>query len=116
MNEGIAGMERKSTRMKKRALAAAGAAVGLLALVGCGRNIDINQTGAQPVPGANGLYRMCDGPTLVYFSHWDSREDDYEATWPGWCVKAPDGKWSYDPAMLPATRATANGNSDEGDH
>lgn len=116
MNARNTGMEGKRTRMKQRTLAAAGVAAGLLALVGCGRNIDIDKTGAQPVPGANGLYRMCDGPTLVYFSHWQTTEDDYEAMWPGWCVKSPDGKWVYDPALLPTTPATTNGNTDDGGH
>jgi hypothetical protein len=101
-------------RMKRIGIAAT---IGIAAIVltACGRNIDIETTGAKPVPGANALYYFCHGPTLIYFSKWESQSDEYEAMWPGWCVKGKDKKWFYDVDNAPLPAATSNGNTDDGD-
>lgn len=104
--------------VRKKTLVVMAAALLALGLAGCGKSIDINSTGAQPVPGARALYRFCDGTTLIYFSHWDSSPDEYEAMWPGWCLKNKEGKWVYDSDALAAAAqgpARTDGNTDGGD-
>lgn len=98
-------------------IAAVGAALLIIAatLTGCGRNIDTNAVGAVPVPGARALFRFCDGPTLIYVTVWDTQDDEYEAMWPGWCTKGPDGKWFYDTNTAPAAPAKSDGNTEDGD-
>ena len=100
--------------MPKKLAALAAAVLLLFTLGACGRSIDKEATGAVPVPGARGLHRFCDGPTLVYVSIWDGSNDEYEAMWPGWCTKGPDGKWFYDTNTLPTAPAKTDGNT-EGD-
>lgn len=103
----------------KRKIAALVASLALVtSLTACERkSIDIAATGAQSVPGAEGLYYLCHGPTLLYVSVWESQPDEYEAMWPGWCVLTPEGKWVYpvsDPKLFPSA-ATTDGNVEEGD-
>lgn len=100
-------------RSMKRIGIAAALGVAAIVLTACGKNIDIETTGAKPVPGANALYYFCHGPTLIYFSHWDASPDEYEAMWPGWCIKGKDGKFFYDVANTPLPAATNNGNLED---
>lgn len=102
----------------KKALGLAGAAlIGLLVLTGCGRNIDQQATHSSEVPGARALNRFCDGPTLIYYSKWESQSDEYEAMWPGWCLwNEQTQTWEYDPAKLkhvPAMRVDGNVEGDD---
>lgn len=60
--------------MKKLVIIVAAA----IALTGCGKQIDIEATGAQLVPGTTQLYRFCDGTTLIYFSNHDGGPDEFE--------------------------------------
>lgn len=101
----------------KRVITMVGAGlVGLLLLTGCGRNIDQSTTHSSEVPGARALNRFCDGPTLIYYSKWDTQSDEYEAMWPGWCLWNDQTKaWEYDPAKLknvPAMRVDGNVDGD----
>lgn len=63
-------------KRKMAVLALAIGAIGVLA--GCGKQVDLAASGAQPVPGVNNLYRFCDGPVAIYFSNWDAGQDEYE--------------------------------------
>jgi hypothetical protein len=71
----------------KRTIAAL-ALAGVLVVSGCGyRNVDVAQTGAEPIPGAGALHVFCDRfGTLVYFTRYDGSEDDYEAFFAQACV------------------------------
>jgi len=100
---------------KKIAALGATALLAVTMLSGCGRSIDKEAVGAVPVPGARALFRFCDGPTLVYVTIWDGADDEYEAMWPGWCTKGPDGKWFYDTTTAPTTPAKSDGNVEDGD-
>jgi hypothetical protein len=72
-------------RNKKIAVVVA-LAVGALALGGCGKgSVDISTSGAEKVPGAGALYRLCDQSTLVYFSSIKGSSDEYEAFFYGGC-------------------------------
>lgn len=99
----------------KRILIAGGLGIAAIVLTACGRNVDVEATGAKPVPGANALYYFCHGPTLIYFSKWESQSDEYEAMWPGWCTKDANGTWFYDVKNAPLPPANTNGNTDDGD-
>jgi hypothetical protein len=105
----------------KRKLLALGAAIAVaFTLTACDyRQVDVAQTNAQPVVGANGLHYFCHGPTLIYFSKWDTAPDEYEAMWPGWCMFDPTtNAWVYDPAKLkdvPAARTDGNVQEDAND-
>ena len=61
-----------------------------LVLVGCGyRQVDINQVGAEKVPGAGELWVMCTPEgTVIYFTNF-SNEDDYEAFFANACRRDP---------------------------
>lgn len=74
-------------------LAAVGAAAALV-LTGCAKEFDIQGTGAIQVPGSGGIYRFCDGPTLIYFTSRSGSEDELEAIWPDMC-EPENGKWVY---------------------
>lgn len=51
-----------------------------LGMTGCAtRNVDIDVAGATAVPGAHGLYRMCDMSTLIYFTSISGASDEYDA-------------------------------------
>lgn len=65
-------------------------ALALVALTGCSvKQVDMQVTGATPVPGTGNLYRFCDGTTLIYFSNWGGMaNDEYEFIVYGGC--APD--------------------------
>lgn len=104
--------------MKKVALALA-AIAAVFGLSACAKNVDPTSVHAQLVPGSSNLYRFCDGPTLVYYSHWTTDSDEYEAMWPGYCWWS--GKeWvysvnpqDYDNKGMPKP---TNGNLDDDDH
>jgi hypothetical protein len=105
--------------MKKALITLGATAAVLLATAGCGRQIDVVATGAQPVPGARNLYYMCHQSTLIYFSSWTG-EDDYESFWPGLCTQEPGGKWVYDGrAVMPTSGAAGQAGNlpqqDDGD-
>jgi len=74
---------------------AVAAATGIL-LAGCGTQIDTKITNAQLVAGTPNLYYFCNGPILIFFSQWESSNDNYEAFFNGGCVWE-NGQW------LPAT-------------
>lgn len=81
-----------------------------IALVACGKEIDPGATHAGLVGGTDGLYRFCDGSTLIYFTDIDGSDDIVEAVWPGLCAFA-DGVWTYDLSK----DAPENGNAPDGD-
>lgn len=98
-------------RQRRLAAAVSGAALALLA-TGCGREIDESAVSATLVPGSNGIYRFCDGPTLIYFTDRDG-EDEIEAIWPDMCEPDEGGNWVYstDPEeYAEPTTARKNGN------
>lgn len=67
--------------------------LALLALAGCSpKQVDMQVTGATPVPGTGNLYRFCDGTTLIYFSNWGGgQSDEYEFIVYGGCApEVPD--------------------------
>lgn len=103
--------------MRKAVKFGAAALAAFLLLTGCGRNIDQGTTHSSEVPGARALNRFCDGPTLIYYSKWDTQSDEYEAMWPGWCLWNDQTKtWEYDPAKLknvPAMRVDGNTEGDD---
>ena len=92
--------------------AIAGAAISLMLIGGCGKEISPQETRAGLVPGTDGLYRFCDGSTLIYFTDVSGSDDIVEAVWPGLCVKAGDGSWTYDSDAV--TAAQKNGNPPDG--
>ena len=62
-------------------------------LSGCTRNVDVQKSGAQLVPGTDGLYRFCDVTNLIYFSQVEGDTDTFEFFIPGGCQpETPDGK------------------------
>jgi hypothetical protein len=74
----------------------AGVLVLVVGATGCSaRNVDINATGAQPVQGAQNLYRFCDGPVTIYFTKQAGADDEYDWYWPGGCVKNGNGQWVF---------------------
>jgi hypothetical protein len=80
---------------QRRAAALLALLVGALALAGCSRTIDPVAAGGTPVPGFPGLYRTCDGPTLIYFySASDGRPDGIESMFYGVpeCTGDPQGE------------------------
>lgn len=103
--------------MRRVTVLAIASVMGLVLLSGCGRNIDQSTTHSSEVPGARALNRFCDGPTLIYYSKWDTQSDEYEAMWPGWCLWNEQTKaWEYDPAKLkhvPAMRVDGNVEGDD---
>lgn len=104
--------------MRNRILALCAALALLLALSACGRSVDVDATGAKPVPGARALHYFCHGPTLIYVTIWESTDDEYEAMWPGWCVLLPDGRWVYpvdQPDLFPEVAAQGEGNTEPDD-
>lgn len=97
---------------KKRLALAASAALLALTAAGCGREIDESAVNATLVPGSNGIYRFCDGPTLIYFIDRDG-EDEIEAIWPDMCEPSENGGWVYstDPEdYVEPTTTRENGN------
>jgi len=69
------------------------AALVVLVLSGCSvKQVDMQVTGAQLVPGTGNLYRFCDGTTLIYFSNWGGGvNDEYEFIVYGGCApEVPD--------------------------
>lgn len=61
-------------------------ALGIFALAGCAREVDLAAVGADQVPGVNALYRFCDGPVLIYVSKITGESDQFDWFWPGGCV------------------------------
>lgn len=59
-------------------------------LAGCGKQIDPVTTGATKVPGTTHLYRFCDGPTLIYYTNYDSSPDEFEFIIYDGCNQSPD--------------------------
>lgn len=74
----------------RRVAVAAVAVLAAVVLSACGaRAVDVEATGAQPVPGMGTLHWVCHGPTLIYVTIVpNSTEDDYEWFYPGGCVPA----------------------------
>jgi predicted small secreted protein len=73
--------------IRKTVAAIAGIVLAGAALTGCAtRNVDIDAAGATPVPGAHGLYRMCDMSTLIYFTSISGASDEYDAYFSYHCV------------------------------
>ena len=77
----------------KKVLAVIGLAA-MLALTGCAKEIDEEGVGAVQIPGSGGIYRFCDGPTLIYFTSREGSEDEIEAIWPDMCYPYK-GEWMY---------------------
>jgi hypothetical protein len=66
--------------LNKKFSALAIASALIVGLAGCStRNVDIEISGATAVPGAKGLYRMCDMSTLIYFTSIANADDEYDA-------------------------------------
>lgn len=98
----------------KRISIAAVAALTLFGLTACGKSVDVEQTGAQNVPGVNNLFRFCDGPTLIYFSKWSGQSDEYEWFYPGGCMLDEQNKrWIFNDT--PPQYSLPNGDSTETD-
>lgn len=82
-------------------------AIGIVALAGlsaCGKNVDVQTTGAQLVPGTSSLYFFCHEDTRIYISKWSTLSDEFEWFYPGGCQ---DGK------PVQASFAPPNGDSTE---
>lgn len=95
-----------------RRIAASLVIAGLaIVLAGCGKEISPEETRAGLVRGTDGLYRFCDGTTLIYFTDIDGSDDIVEAVWPGLCVKTSDGSYTYDADAV--NKAQENGNMDD---
>ena len=93
----------------------------VLILAGCGKEISPSDTRAGLVHGTDGLYRFCDGSTLIYFTDINGRDDIVEAVWPGLCMwNEKEQVWTYDmdsvTAKNPSTTPPTNGNMDDGEH
>jgi hypothetical protein len=73
---------------RKLAAVVASAGVAIAVLSGCSvKQIDLQVTGAQQVPGTGNLFRFCDGSTLIYFSNYGSGSpDEYEFIVYGGCT------------------------------
>lgn len=83
-------------------------------LAACGRSIDTEQTKAVAVPGARGLHRFCDGPTLIYVSIWSNSDDEYEWFYPGGCVLDTKANiWVFN-TEAPEYTTVPNGDSTDG--
>lgn len=86
------------------------AALTLATLTACGKSVSIEETGAKCVPGVSNLCYFCieETQTLVYFSKWSDRSDEYEWFYPGGCQKGV--------ATIPLPNASIpNGDSTEGE-
>jgi len=70
-------------RNRSRYLLAALAAVGLLALSGCGRDFDATVNGAHPVPGFEGVWQGCIGNVLVFYADRSDKGDEIEGMFYG---------------------------------
>lgn len=71
----------------KKFIVAGAIALSALSLSACGKgSVDISTSGAEKVPGAGALYRLCDQSTLVYFSSIKGSSDEYEAFFYGGCA------------------------------
>jgi hypothetical protein len=80
----------------KRKFAALAVAAGILVgMSACAtRNVDIEVADATAVPGAKGLYRMCDTSTLIYFTSVSGASDEYDAYFSFHCAyDKASGKW-----------------------
>lgn len=90
--------------------------VAAISLGACGKgSVNIDRAGAEPVPGAGNLYRMCDQSTLVYFSSIKGSSDEYEAFFYGGCAWDKDSR-RFLPAIgadvEPRTSPTDPGNDE----
>lgn len=56
-----------------------------LTLTACSDTVDIEAVGAQRVPGTHNLWRFCDGTSLIYFTNWDDRTDEFQFLIPEGC-------------------------------
>lgn len=94
--------------MKRIALVVA----ATLVLASCGKEISPEGTHAGRVPGTDGLYRFCDGSTLIYYTDISGSDDIVEAVWPGLCVRRDDGSWTYDADSVTEPQKNGNGPDD----
>lgn len=62
----------------KKIVACGAIAVAAVVVGGCGKQIEASAVGATQVPGTTSLFRFCDGPTLIYYSNYDSGPDEVE--------------------------------------
>jgi len=94
-------------------ISVAAGAVLLVALAGCGKQVDGGAVGAVQVGGISNLYRFCDGPVLIYYSDWSTEDDQYEWFWPGGCVHEGQ-RWVFgnqppQPGVVPNGDSTGDG-------
>lgn len=98
--------------MNRRKVASIGGiAAAILILSSCGKEISPEGTDAGKVNGTDGLYRFCDGSTLIYFTDISGSDDIVEAVWPGLCVKT-EGGWTYDASAVTEPQKNGNGPDD----
>lgn len=89
----------------KKIVAVIGALVLVLGLSACGKEIDVQKTGAQQVQGTDDLWWFCHGTTLIYVEKY-SGDDQYEAFFAFGCN--PDGTMA-DAFVDPTREAQGNG-------
>lgn len=79
-------------------------AVGILALTGCGKEVDKGVVQATKVQGTYNLWWFCNDTTLIYFEDNNSSDDEYVALFSWGCD--PQGKPTRE---LPGTLGDGNG-------
>lgn len=85
----------------RKPLAWSCAIVGAVMLASCGKNVNVEETKAELVPGTNNLYRFCDVANLIYFSKLSGEPDEYEFFLAGGCEPPVSAKPV--PTVVPTT-------------
>lgn len=80
------------------------AAVAVLTLTSCGKEVDKNVTKATKVNGTYNLYWFCDGTTLIYFEDSAGGDDEYVALFSWGCTEK-----GVPTKELPGTLGDGNG-------
>jgi hypothetical protein len=82
----------------KRVLSTGLVGVALVAMSACTNRAFTPQPGWTQLPGAEAMWRFCDGPMLFYVSVTSTDEDNVEAVFAGWC-EYDQGSQTWKPAL-----------------